>query len=168
MITELGYTEADLSLQFGIIGTVTMLMIVPAGYVSDHWGRKAPSVLAAVCSVILAVGYGFATGVVELSILSVIAGVATGFGLGAMTTYTYDIVPTEVRGQFQAFRRAAGEAGAIAGPAVGGVVATLASPSVAQLVFTPLHLVSMLLLIFVARETLHRRQDGTRSIATAR
>ncbi|HEX3247254.1 MAG TPA: MFS transporter, partial [Chloroflexota bacterium] len=76
--------------------------------------------------------------------------------LGAMTTYTYDIVPTEVRGQFQSFRRAAGDAGSLCGPALGGFVATVASPSVAMLSFTPLHFVSMILLLLFARETLNR------------
>lgn len=156
MVTELGYTEADLAVQFGIMGAVTLMMIAPAGYVSDHWGRKAPAVLAAVCSIVISVGYGFATSVPALSVLSVIAGVATGFGLGAMTTYTYDIVPTEVRGQFQSFRRAAGDAGSLVGPALGGAIATLAMPSTAMLAFTPLHLAAMLLLVFFARETLKR------------
>jgi MFS family permease len=156
MVTELHYTEADLAVQFGIVGAVTLAMIAPAGYVSDHWGRKAPAVLAAACSTILALGYGFLTGIPELSVLSVIAGIATGFGLGAMTTYTYDIVPTAVRGQFQSFRRAAGDAGSLMGPSLGGAVATFSSPSMAMLVFTPLHLVSLIVLIWLARETLNR------------
>jgi DHA1 family tetracycline resistance protein-like MFS transporter len=143
--------------QFGILGAVTMLMILPAGYVSDHWGRKAPAVAAAVMSTILSIGYGVATGIPELSALSVVAGIATGFGLGAMTTYTYDIVPTEVRGQFQSFRRAAGDAGSLVGPSLGGAVATWSSPSNAMLVFTPLHLISLVLLAFFARETLRRK-----------
>ncbi len=156
MVNELGFTEADLAFQFGIIGAVTLGMIAPAGFVSDHIGRKAPAVLAALCSLIISLGYGFVTGIPLLSVLSIIAGIATGFGLGAMTTYTYDIVPTEVRGQFQSFRRAAGDAGSLCGPALGGAVATFASPSIAMLAFTPLHVVSMILLLVFAKETLKK------------
>lgn len=157
MVTQLGYTEAELGVQFGVIGFITLMMIGPAGYVSDHWGRKAPSVFAALLSIVLSIGYGVATDTLSLTILSVIVGVTTGFGLGAMTTYTYDIVPTQMRGQFQSFRRAAGEAGALVGPSIGGLVATLTMPSVALAVFLPLHVVSTLLLMFLAKETLQRR-----------
>jgi DHA1 family bicyclomycin/chloramphenicol resistance-like MFS transporter len=156
MVNELGYTEADLAIQFSIIGAVTLGMIAPAGFVSDHIGRKAPSVLCAACAIIMSVGYFFASGIPALSVLSIIAGIATGFGLGAMTTYTYDIVPTQVRGQFQSFRRAAGDAGSLCGPALGGAVATFASPSMAMLSFMPLHLISMIGLMLFARETLRR------------
>jgi DHA1 family tetracycline resistance protein-like MFS transporter len=138
------------------MGAVTLAMIAPAGFVSDHWGRKTPAVAAAVCSIVISIGYGVATSIPILSVLSIIAGIATGFGLGAMTTYTYDIVPTEVRGQFQSFRRAAGDAGSLVGPSLGGAIATFATPSMAMLAFTPLHLASMLLLLFFARETLKR------------
>jgi MFS family permease len=162
MVNELGYTEADLAVQFSIIGAVTLGMIAPSGFVSDHIGRKAPSVLCAACAIIMSVGYFFATGIPALSVLSIIAGIATGFGLGAMTTYTYDIVPTQVRGQFQSFRRAAGDAGSLCGPALGGAVATFATPSWAMLSFMPLHLISMIALLIFAKETLRREARDER------
>ena len=73
-----------------------------------------------------------------------------------MTTYTYDITPLRGRGAFQGVRRMAGDLGGLVGPSAGGLVASVAGASAAFLVFAPLHLVSALLLVVVARESLPR------------
>jgi MFS family permease len=156
MGTQLGFAETDIGLQFGIMGLVSVLMIAPAGYLSDHWGRKWACTPAAALSAVLFFGYGFAADLLSLSLLSVVSGVANGLALGAMTTYTYDIVPSSTRAQFQSFRRAAGESGALLGPAMGGLLATVATPAMAMLAFVPIHLASALLLAFLARESLRR------------
>ena len=77
--------------------------------------------------------------------------------MGAMTIYTFDIVPTEFRGQLQALRRTFGETGAVMSPPIVGILAANYGPSMAFWAVAPLHGLSALLLIFVARESLRHR-----------
>jgi MFS family permease len=152
VVTALGYSSTQLGWLFGIIGLVNLLMIGAAGYVSDAWGRKAATVPAAALTGLAFLLYPVAHGLLELGAISVIVGVATGFALGSMTIYSYDIVPRESRGKYQGLRRSAGELGAITGPMLGGFIATALSPAAVFLSFAPLHLVTAALLAFVARE----------------
>lgn len=164
VVTYLGYTTADVGYVFGIVGLVTLLTIGPAGFISDHLGRKAATVPAAALAGVSFLGYYFAGDLLGLSLASVVLGVSAGFATGAMTTFTYDIIPEEGRGRFQALRRSVGEIGAFSGPLLGAVVASAYQPGAAFLVFAPLHLTSALLLAFVARESLATRTARPRSV----
>jgi MFS family permease len=154
--TELGFSTTEVGALFGIIGLVNLIVMGPAGWVSDRFGRKAATIPAAVLTAAAFFAYPFATDMWSLSIISVLVGIASGFALGAMTVYTYDIVPGHARGRMQALRRTLGEVGGLGGPAVAGAVATFTGPGLTFLVFAPLHLVSALLLAFVAVETAGR------------
>lgn len=66
------------------------------------------------------------------------------------------VVAPDARGSVRAFRRSVGEVGAFSGPIVGGLVAGMSHAGVAFAAFAPLHIVSALLVTFVARETLNR------------
>jgi MFS transporter, DHA1 family, multidrug resistance protein len=164
VVTYLGYTTADVGYVFGIVGLVTLLMIGPAGFISDRIGRKAATVPAAALAGVSFLGYFFARDLLELSLASVVLGISAGFATGAMTTFTYDIIPEEGRGRFQALRRSVGEIGSFSGPLLGAVVAGAYQPGAAFLVFAPLHLASALLLAFVARESLATRTARPRSV----
>ncbi|MCH7981702.1 MAG: hypothetical protein IID59_09370, partial [Proteobacteria bacterium] len=52
-----------------------------------------------------------------------------------------------------------GEAGAVFSPPVAALIATVYSPGATFWAFAPLHVVSLLLIAFVARESLHRREE---------
>ena len=86
-----------------------------------------------------------------------VIGLANGLAMGAMTIYTFDIVPKEYRGQLQAIRRSFGETGAVLSPPIVGILTVVYGPASAFWVVAPLHGLSALLLIFVARESLRRR-----------
>jgi MFS family permease len=154
---DVGLSGTQVGALFGVIAAVNLVMIGPAGYVSDRFGRKAASVPTAALAGLAFLLYPFARGFTELAVLSALIGIASGFGLGSMTTYTYDITPVRGRGAFQGVRRMAGDLGGLVGPSVGGLVAEVFSLSAAYLAFAPLHLLSALLLVFVARESLPRR-----------
>jgi MFS family permease len=156
--TELGFSTTQVGGLFGIIGVVNLIVMGPAGWISDKFGRKAATVPAAVLTAIAFLTYPLATDMWTLSAISVLVGIASGFALGAMTVYTYDIVPDHARGRLQALRRTLGEVGGLGGPVVAGAVATVTGPGATFLVFAPLHLVSALLLAFVAVETAGRKK----------
>ena len=90
---------------------------------------------------------------------------AAGLAIGSMTAFTYDIVAPDARGMVQAFRRSIGEIGSFTGPLVGGLVASAILRRVAFLVFAPLHLLSAMLVLLVARESLGA--DRRRAVAAA-
>jgi MFS family permease len=151
-----GLSGTQVGALFGVVAAVNLVMIGPAGYISDRFGRKAATVPTAALAGLAFVLYPFAHGFGELAAVSAVVGVASGFGLGSMTTYTYDITPLRGRGAFQGVRRMAGDLGGLVGPSAGGLVLNLFSASVAFLAFAPLHLVSAVLLVVVARESLSR------------
>ncbi len=153
---QLGYSSLQVGTLFSIYGLVNVLMIAPTGMLSDSLGRKAvvmPSTYIASAVFLL---LPLATGMLELSVLVVFVGIATGLALGTMATYTYDIIPEHARGRFQTLRRTVGESGALVGPIIGGIIADAQSPGVAFWFFVPLQLVSGLLITFVAKESLKR------------
>ncbi|MCC7372508.1 MAG: MFS transporter [Chloroflexi bacterium] len=157
VVSDLGYTASDVGYLFGLTGLVQMLMIVPAGFISDKIGRKAAVVPAAALAGASFVGYAVSTEPLGLAVASVLMGLSAGLAIGTMTSFTYDIVSPDARGSIQAFRRSVGEVGSLSGPILGGLIAGLSSASMAFAIFAPLHLVSSLLVAFVARETLNRR-----------
>lgn len=159
--TGLGFSSTEVGVLFGVMGMVNLIVMGPAGWVSDHLGRKAANVPAALLSGIAFAAYPFATTMSTLILLSALVGIASGFALGAMTVYTYDIVPDHARGRLQALRRTMGELGGVGGPVLAGGVASLTGPGLTFLVFAPLHLLAALLLAFAARESAGRRQVAT-------
>lgn len=152
--TELAYSPAVTGLLFTVHALATFAIILPAGYASDKLGRKwvaAPSALIAGITFLL---LPFADNLFTLGLVLVFMGFASGMAMGSMTTYTFDIVPVQLRGQLQALRRSFGEMGAITGPLVAGAVASVSMPSVTFWVFVPLLLGAGLALVFFAREGL--------------
>ncbi|MEW6673004.1 MAG: MFS transporter [Thermodesulfobacteriota bacterium] len=158
VVDELGYSATHVGFLFFIIGAITFAMIVPAGVISDKYGRKWATVPPALLSGIGFALYPLAAGSAALVVLAVMLGIANGMALGSMTTYTYDIVPYRTRAQLQAMRRTVGETGAFVGPLLGGVIANVYGASVSFLFFAPLHLLAAFLLVFVAKESLPRRR----------
>jgi MFS family permease len=156
VVSDLGYSASEVGYLFGVAGLVQLLMIVPAGFVSDKIGRKAAVVPAALLGALSFVGFALSGGPTGLVVSSVILGLASGMATGSMTSFTYDMVAPDARGSVQAFRRSIGEVGAFSGPILGGLVAGLSHAGVVFAVFAPLHLISALLVALVARETLHR------------
>jgi MFS family permease len=151
-----GLSGTQVGALFGVVAAVNLVMIGPAGYISDRFGRKAATVPTAALAGLAFLLYPLARGFGELAAVSAVVGVASGFGLGSMTTYTYDITPVRGRGAFQGVRRMAGDLGGLVGPSAGGLVANLFNASAAFLAFAPLHALSALLLVVLARESLSR------------
>ena len=156
VVSDLGYSATDVGYLFGVTGFIQLLMIVPTGMISDKIGRKAAVVPAAILASVAFLGYSLSHEIIGLLLSSVVLGVSSGLAIGSMTSFTYDIVTTDARGSVQAFRRSVGELGSFSGPTLGGLVAGLSNAGMAFAVFAPLHLLSALMVAFVARETLNR------------
>lgn len=159
VVNDLGYSATHVGLLFFVVGAITFGMIVPAGVISDKFGRKWATIPPALLSGIAFGLYPLVTGSTGLMVLAVMLGIANGMALGSLTTYTYDIVPYRTRAQLQAMRRTIGEIGAFTGPLLGGVIANAYGAAVSFLFFAPLHLLAAVLLIFAAKESLPRLRE---------
>ncbi|HEX6513448.1 MAG TPA: MFS transporter [Chloroflexota bacterium] len=148
-----GFSSTEVGVLFAVMGAVTLAAMGPAGWVSDKIGRKAATVPAALLSGVAFLLYPYASTLWALIAVSALVGIASGFALGAMTVYTYDIAPAHARGRLQALRRTMNELGGVAGPAAAGGTLSLAGTGLAFLALAPLHLASAALLAVGARET---------------
>jgi MFS family permease len=154
---SLGMSPTQTGIIFSFMAAVTFAMILPTGFISDKLGRKWAAAPAAVFSFLGFVIIPFFDTMPQLIAAVLIVGLANGLAMGAMTIYTFDIVPNEFRGQLQAMRRSFGEAGAVISPPIVGILTVAYGPASAFWVVAPLHGLSALLIIFVARESLRRR-----------
>ncbi len=155
---ELGHTATSTGLLFTLIGLITVSMIVPTGFISDKLGRKWAAAPAAVFTTAAFVLFPVGGSMWTLIAASVLVGLANGLAMGAMTIYTYDLVPRHARAQLQAMRRTAGELGAVMSPPLAGVAATMFSAGTSFWFFAPLHALSAILLVVIARESLQGRR----------
>jgi DHA1 family multidrug resistance protein-like MFS transporter len=148
-----GLSTTEVGALFAVMGGVTLVAMGPAGWISDRIGRKAATVPAAILAGVAFLSYPFASSLPAMIAVSAIVGIASGFALGAMTVYTYDIAPAAARGRLQALRRTMNELGGVAGPALAGAVVSVSNTGLSFLALAPIHLISAATLAIGARET---------------
>jgi MFS family permease len=154
--SELGFTPSQTGLLFTIMGVFVFMMILPAGFVIDKVGRKWASVPSTGIPALVFVLIPFSDSFFELAVLLSFMGVANGLSLGSLATSTYDVVPASARGRLQAVRRTLAEIGGVCAPLLGGFFADTFGPEVPFLVYSPLLVLSAVLLAVIGRETLRR------------
>lgn len=154
----LGYSAIQVGFLFSIPGIFVLILVVPAGFVSDKVGRKWASVPSTAIPGLAFLALPFADGFPALLVISSVIGMAQGLSLGTMATSTYDVIPESGRGRLQALRRTLSEVGGVSGPVMGGLVATAYYPGAPFLVVGPILIFAALLVAFVAKETLVKRQ----------
>lgn len=154
---ELGFSAAHVGGLFGVSGVFVLLMILPAGFITDRVGRKYASVPSTALPGIAFLAFPFASTLPELTVIMVVIGLAQGMSLGALAVSTYDVIPAEARGRLQGLRRTVGESGAVMGPLVGGWLVDLMSAGKTFLIYAPILLGAAAGLAFIAKETLERR-----------
>lgn len=121
------YGTATLSLNLQEIGLLlsafafsTVLLAVPAGMVMDRFGRKKtliPSLLLSTTALFL---FPSTTDFFQALYVSILMGVASGVGAGAMGTVAADMSPNEWRGRFMSIWRLIGDVGTMGGPLMAG------------------------------------------------
>jgi MFS family permease len=149
-----GLSATEVGGLFLIQGLVVFPIIIPAGFVLDKLGRKWATVPTTGLPAVSFILFPFVDSFWQMAVLMVLLGAANGLSLGSLAVSTYDILPTSSRGRLQAVRRTVAEVGGIAGPIVGGLIANAFNPGISFLASAPLLVVAMLLLAFVAKETL--------------
>lgn len=154
---ELGFSVSRVGSLFGVSGLFVLLMILPAGFITDRVGRKYASVPSTALPGIAFFAFPFASTLPQLVVIMVLIGLAQGMSLGALSVSTYDVIPETARGRLQGLRRTVGESGAVVGPLVGGWLADRFTAGRTFLFHAPILLAAAAGLAFVARETLVRK-----------
>ncbi|MCP3913447.1 MAG: MFS transporter [Actinomycetia bacterium] len=129
-----GLDTGDLGLLFTALGVIGLVLIGPAGWVADRWGRKpaiVPSGYVAAAGVALTAVSGNLTWFVAGLVLSAIG---TGVGGPAPAAFVADISPPELRGAAMGLYRTWGDLGMVAAPVLSGALADVTSMRTSMLV----------------------------------
>ncbi|HEX9879096.1 MAG TPA: MFS transporter, partial [Candidatus Binatia bacterium] len=156
--THLGFSTTQVGSLFGVAGIFVLVMIIPAGIITDTIGRKAASVPSTAIPALAFAAFPFVRSMGMLSVLAALLGMANGLSLGSVATTAYDVIPEAKRGQFQGLRRTLGEMGGVTGPLLGGFIANTYNPGMTFLLYSPLLFLAASLLAFASRETLGNRR----------
>ena len=128
-----GFDTGDLGLLFTAFGIVGLVLIAPAGFVADRFGRKpaiVPNGFVAVAGVIitaLASGPGlFVAGLLVVAVGTAVSGPAPA-------AFVADIAPADLRGSAMGLYRTWGDLGLVLAPVLGGLLADLTSTRTAMM-----------------------------------
>ncbi len=158
--THLGYSTTQVGTLFGVAGIFVLIMIIPAGIITDTIGRKAASVPSTALPALAFAAFPFVESMFPLALLAALIGAANGLSLGSVATSTYDIIPEGKRGHFQGLRRTIGELGGITGPMLGGIIANKLNPGMTFLIYSPMLFLAAGFLAFASRETLPSKRPA--------
>jgi MFS family permease len=161
---ELGLSPTQIGLLFSFAGVIVLALTYPAGLVIDKIGRKWATVPSTTLPGLAFLLLPFADSFVILIPLVAAMGVANGLSLGSLATSTYDVVPQEVRGRLQAFRRTIADTAAIGAPAIGGLLAHAYGPAVPFVVYAPIILLAGILLMLFGKETIPKRMPQPETV----
>ncbi|MCY3782427.1 MAG: MFS transporter [Chloroflexi bacterium] len=151
----LGLDAAEIGVVVSASSAIDMTLFPIAGYVMDRFGRKftnAPSmVMLGASMAVLPLAQDF----VGLIVVGLFAGVANGWGSGAMLTLGSDLAPRESPGPFLGVWQFMGNTGMTGGPLIVGVVADAAGPDATPFYLAAAGFASGLIFLLLVRET-HR------------
>lgn len=96
----------------------------PTGWLADRWGRRRMMVLGLVAQAVLAVAYVFIVDPLLFVVVRCVEGLAAAAVLPSARALIADAVPDEQRGRAYGFFGACFNFGFLAGPAIGGLLAS--------------------------------------------
>jgi MFS family permease len=128
----LGMDVEAIGLLTTIAAGVEMTLFYPAGWIMDHWGRKAAIVPSFAIQAVAMACVPFTRDFTGLLLVTTLIGFGNGLSSGAMLTLGSDLAPSQARGGFLGVWRFIGDIGSTGGPmVVGGVADLLELPTAA-------------------------------------
>ena len=151
-VDKYGLDTGDLGLLFTALGIVGLVLIGPAGWAADRFGRK-PSIVPP--------GYVAAFGVAVVALAPsplwfagglLISSIGTGVSGPAPAAFVADIAPPELRGSAMGLYRTWGDLGLVLAPLLAGLLADATNRETAMLAIAALIAVSMTWFLVAAVE----------------
>ena len=125
---ELGLSKSTAGVLSGAFGGGVLLGSAPGGYLAARLGVR-PTALAGLCLMSVAsLLFGFASGTWELIALRLAAGFGSALSWVSALTWLTEQTPKERRGQMLGTLGSAAVVGALLGPVLGSVAATIGVP----------------------------------------
>ncbi len=121
--THIALDAATVSLVYGAMGAIDMLLFYPAGKIMDRYGRLW---VAVPCMVIMSIALGlmpFTTGFLSFLLVTLLLGFGNGIGSGLVMTIGADASPSHARPQFLGLWRFMTDTGSCGGPLLVSTVA---------------------------------------------
>jgi MFS family permease len=158
---RLGLDVATIGLIFGLSRAIELILVYPAGTLMDRLGRKWAAVP---CLLVQSVGLALIPltgGFSGLLLVSLLAGIGNGLGSGIVMTLGADLSPRSLTGEFLGIWHLMGDAGAMSGPLLIGVIAQGFGLQFAPLLIAVFGIAGAWLMVFKVTETLAKRPKDT-------
>ncbi len=174
-VERLDISNTQLGLIFTVMTTINLLCVMPTGYISDRFGRKA-LVLPGTLLSFLGLGmFALGNSLWMFHLAGIVLGLGTGIIGPAPAAYAGDLAPPGKAGVTMGLYRTFGDLGFIIGPVLLGLVADATSgmsahisgSGIAMVLNAVLLTVVALALVVAARETAGRGQASAPRQSTA-
>lgn len=148
-----GLSAGDLGVLFTSVSLINLVLIIPAAWLADRYGRKwaiVPSGFVVAAGLLLLAG---AQSVLMLWVASTVLAAGTALSGPAPAAYVADIAPVNARGFAMGLYRTTGDVGFVVGPPLLGLIVGVSSFAWGLSVNAALITFAVLFFLVVARNT---------------
>lgn len=166
IVEQIDISATQLGLLFTVMTTINLIMVLPAGSLTDRFGRKALVLPGAMLSLVGLSMLGLSGSMWMFYLAAVILGLGTGVIGPAPAAYAGDLAPPGKTGVTMGLYRSFGDVGLIGGPILLGLIAdafqgrfdAVSGPGVAMVINALLLMLIAVILVVAAKETAGRRK----------
>lgn len=155
-VSRFDMTPASLGGVFTVAAVVGLVLVPPAGWATDRFGRKRTIVPSGFVSAAGILVMAAAPSPAALLAGIVVTAIGTGIAGPAPAAYAGDIAPPHLRGMAMGLYRSAGDVGFVVGPPLLGALADATSIAWAMAANAIVVALASALFVVLARETSHR------------
>jgi MFS family permease len=157
---DFGMTATQIGLLMSLMTTITFVLVVPAGWVSDRFGRKPAMVPGMAVTAVGLVLFAYAGSVPVIFAAGVLMGLGQGISGPSPAAYVADLAPPGRISASMGVYRTFGDAGLIIGPWGLGLIADRVSLPAGLLTNAALAGAAALGVAVIAKEPKTRRKSG--------
>lgn len=149
---QFGWDTGDLGLLFTMVGLIGLVLIAPAGWAADRFGRR-PSIIGPSYVAVAGVGLAAMASTPTMFIAgNIVAALGTSISGPAPSAFVADLAPEELRGAAMGLYRTVGDLGLVLAPVLAGALADATSIRIGMLSIAAVMLAAVSWFALVARE----------------
>jgi MFS family permease len=151
--SHIGITIEVIGTLSSIGGLIETLMAIPDGIVMDRYGRKFIAVPCTLGFGISLALLSFTSGIIGLTIITILMSVANGFGSGINMTISTDLAPAQAVTEFLGIWRFTSDSSQITAPIIAGAIAQAFTLAIAPCVAGAIGIAAGFIFLFGMKET---------------